>query len=257
MMDLDLRDRSVLITGSSRGIGLATAKAFAAEGARIFLVARTEQTLRAAAAEVERAGASEVRFLAGDATDPAVPEQALSAVEGAFGGLDVLVNNTGGSRGSAGVDATDEEWQEVLELNLLAAVRFCRRAVPLLRASRGAVVNVSSIFGREWGGAVSYNAAKAALIAYSKSLSRLLARDGIRVNSVAPGSTLHPGGSWDRKRKADPEGIARFVENELPYGRFGTPEEIAAAIVFLASPRASLITGACLTVDGGQSRSLI
>jgi 3-oxoacyl-[acyl-carrier protein] reductase len=256
-MDLGLRNRSVLITGSSRGIGLAAAKAFAAEGARLFLVARTEETLAKAAAEVEKAGAAGVRYLAADATDPIVPDRVLGEVERAFGGLDVLVNNTGGSRGSAGAEATDAEWQEVLELNLLATVRFCRGALPLLRVSRGTIVNVSSIFGREWGGAVSYNAAKAAVIAYTKSLSRLVAPEGIRVNSVAPGSTLHPGGSWDRKQKADPEGIARFVKGELPYGRFGTPEEIAAAIVFLASPRAGLITGACLNVDGGQSRSLI
>ena len=256
-MDLGLREKVVLITGASRGIGHAVAKVFAAEGASLFLVARTEEALRAAAAEVERAGAPPVRFAAEDAADPGAPARVLGAVAHAYGRLDVLVNNVGGSRGASDAEATDEEWRAVIDSNLMAAVRFSRGAHALLAASGGSVVNVSSIFGREWGGAVSYNAAKAALIAFTKSLSRLWAAEGIRVNSVAPGSTLHPGGSWERRQKADPEGIARFVEQELPLKRFGTPEEIAAAIVFLASPRASLITGACLNVDGGQSRSLI
>jgi 3-oxoacyl-[acyl-carrier protein] reductase len=256
-MDLGLRSKAVLITGASRGIGLASAKAFAAEGARVFLIARGEEALRRAADEVLAVGAAGVQFAVEDAAGPGAPERVLAEVERAFGGLDVLVNNVGGSSGDPGADASDEDWRRVLDLNLLAAVRFCRGAHRLLAASRGAVVNVASVFGREWGGPVSYNAAKAGLIGYTKSLARVWAAEGIRANCVAPGSTLHPGGSWERRRNADPEGIARFVEREIPLGRFGTPEEIAAAIVFLASPRASLITGACLNVDGGQSRSLI
>jgi 3-oxoacyl-[acyl-carrier protein] reductase len=256
-MDLGLRDRAVVITGASRGIGRAAASLFAAEGARLLLVARGEAAVREAAAGAARLGSPDARPLALDVAAAGAAERIIAEARDAFGRLDVLVNNVGGSRGDPGVDASDAEWGEVLDINLLAAVRLCRAAVPMLRESRGAIVNVTSIFGREWGGAVSYNAAKAALIAYTKSLSRLLAPEGVRVNSVAPGSTLHPGGSWDRKRQADPEGIARFVERELPYGRFGAPEETAAVIVFLASARAGLVTGACVNVDGGQSRSLI
>ena len=133
-----------------------------------------------------------------------------------------------------------------------------RLVVPSMKERRsGAIVHVASIFGREWGGAASYMTAKAGLIAYSKACARELAPHGIRVNSVAPGSTLFPGGSWDRRRKSDPEGIAAFVARELPLGRFGRPVEVAAGIVFLASQPASLVIGACLNVDGGQSRSLI
>ena len=122
----------------------------------------------------------------------------------------------------------------------------------------GAIIMIASIFGREWGGSrISYNAVKAAEISVAKMLSRELARDNIRVNSVAPGSILFPGGSWHRRQQADPNGIAAFVERELPFGRFGRPEEVGAVVAFLVSSRASWVSGASITVDGGQSRSLI
>jgi 3-oxoacyl-[acyl-carrier protein] reductase len=127
-----------------------------------------------------------------------------------------------------------------------------------MKAARsGVILTISSIYGREWGGAVSYNAAKAALIAFTKSLARELVPHGVRVNSIAPGSVLFEGGSWARRQAAEPERIARFVEAELPRGSFGAPEEIAEVAAFLCSPRASLVVGACLNVDGGQSRSLL
>jgi 3-oxoacyl-[acyl-carrier protein] reductase len=119
----------------------------------------------------------------------------------------------------------------------------------------GAIVLIASIWGREAGGAPSYNVAKAAEIALAKAMARDLARDQIRVNSVAPGSILFPGGGWERRQKADPEGIAAFVARELPFGRFGAPEEVADVVAFLCSPRARWIHGACVVVDGGQSHT--
>jgi 3-oxoacyl-[acyl-carrier protein] reductase len=121
----------------------------------------------------------------------------------------------------------------------------------------GVIITISSIYGREGGGHITYNAAKAAEISMSKSLAGELAKDNIRVNSVAPGSILFPGGGWERRQQADPEGIAAFVESDMPLGRFGKPEEVADVVVFLASERASLVTGACLNVDGCQSKSNI
>ena len=121
----------------------------------------------------------------------------------------------------------------------------------------GCVVNIASIYGREWGGPMTYNAAKAAMISLSKEMARELAPAGIRVNSVAPGSILFPGGAWEKRQTENPDGIAAFVEAELPAGRFGTPEEVADVVVFLASERAGWVSGACITVDGCQSRSLI
>ena len=187
----------------------------------------------------------------------AEPARETPAIE-RFGRIDVLVTLIGGSRGNPGIEAGNDDWDAVLAANLRSAVTMTRLVIPSMKERRsGVIVHVASIFGREWGGAASYNAAKAALISYSKSCARELAPHGIRVNSVAPGSILFPGGSWDRRRRADPDAIAEFVKGELPLGRFGRPEEVAAAIVFLASAPASLVIGACLNVDGGQSRSLI
>ena len=121
----------------------------------------------------------------------------------------------------------------------------------------GVIIMITSIYGREGGGHITYNAAKSAAISMTKSLAKELAPDNIRVNSIAPGSILFPGGGWDRRMKADPEGMKAFVESEMPLGRFGKPEEIANVVVFLASDCASLITGACINVDGCQSRSNI
>jgi 3-oxoacyl-[acyl-carrier protein] reductase len=263
-MDLGLEGQAVLLVGASRGIGLAAARGFAAEGCRVALVARDAAGLREAAREVLAAGRQareaeiEVMALAADATREADAARIVREAGERFTRLDVLVNLVGGSRGDPGIEAGDADWDSVLAANLRAAVRMTRLVAPGMRERRsGAIVNVASIFGREAGGAASYNAAKAALIAYTKACARDLAPHGVRVNSVAPGSVLVPGGSWDRRRRADPEGIDAFVARELPLGRFGRPEEVAAVIVFLASPAASLVIGACLNVDGGQSRSLI
>jgi 3-oxoacyl-[acyl-carrier protein] reductase len=266
-VDLGLEGQAVLLAGASRGIGLATARAFAAEGSRVAIVGRDATRLREAAREVRetrRAGAAQsegeadVLTVAADVTRVEDATRAVRDTIDRFGRIDVLVTLVGGSRGDPGIGAEETDWDAVLASNLRAAVTLTRLVVPSMKERRsGTIVHVSSIFGREWGGAASYMAAKAALIAYSKSCARELAPHGIRVNSVAPGSTLFPGGSWDRRCQADREGMRAFVARELPLGRFGRPEEVAAAIVFLASKPASLVVGACLNVDGGQSRSLI
>ncbi len=175
-----------------------------------------------------------------------------------FGGLDILVNNVGLARGGGLLETTDEEWQEAFDATLYPAIRASRLAVPHMRTrGGGAIVMIASIYGREAGGRMTYNAVKAAEISLAKSLAQQLARDNIRVNSVAPGSILFPGGSWDRRLKADPASIADFVRHELPFGRFGRPEEVGNVVAFLASDRASWVSGASITVDGCQSRSLI
>jgi 3-oxoacyl-[acyl-carrier protein] reductase len=256
-VQLDLRDRVAVVTGSSRGIGRAIAIGLAAEGAKVTICARGREALDDAAAAVRAAGGSVVAVEA-DVTSAEGVASVLDETRRAHGPVDILVNNVGGSRGNATWQASDEEWSTVLDLNLLPAVRASRAVIPeMVERRRGSIVFISSIYGRESGGPVTYNAAKAAELATSKQLAKQLAPHGVRVNSVAPGSILFPGGSWQRRIDADPEALRRFVEAEMPLGRFGTPEEVANVVVFLASDRASLVTGTCVNVDGCQSRSNI
>jgi 3-oxoacyl-[acyl-carrier protein] reductase len=258
-MDLELHDKVALITGSSRGLGLASARSLVAEGCRVCICARGEEQLDKAARELRATvGRPEaVLALRADLTDPAGIEDLFVRLLAHYGGLDILVNNLGLARGAGILDTTDAEWQEAFDSTLYPAIRASRLAVPSMRArGGGAIVMIASIYGRESGGRMTYNAVKAAEISLAKSMAQQLARDNIRVNSVAPGSISFPGGSWWKRQQADPDGIAEFVRRELPFGRFGRPEEVGNAVAFLASPRASWISGASLTVDGCQSRSL-
>ena len=210
--------------------------------------------------ELRRLGAAETQALAVTADVSTVEgvERVISKTVETFGGLDILINNVGSARGGDLLEATDTDWSEALEQTLYPSVRASRLAVPHMRRRGGGVILiVASIYGREAGGRMTYNAVKAAEISLAKSLARQLARDNIRVNSVAPGSILFEGGSWHRRQLEDPAGIAEFVRQELPFGRFGRPEEVGAVVAFLASSRASWISGASVTVDGCQSRSLI
>ncbi|MEO8679901.1 MAG: SDR family oxidoreductase [Vicinamibacterales bacterium] len=256
-MDLGLAGKAAVVTGGSRGLGLAAASALVAEGAHVVICARGEAALQQAAAELrsQAAGGSEVLAVAADLSGEEGARRVIEAAVTTFGRLDVLVNNVGLGKGS-GLEATsDAEWQEAFDQTLFPAIRTSRLAVPHLRRSGGgSIVIVSSIFGRESGGRMTYNAVKAAEISLTKSLAQQLAKDAIRVVSVAPGSIMFEGGSWWKRQQADPAGIAEFVKQELPFGRFGRPEEVGAAIAFLASPKASWISGTTVVVDGCQSR---
>lgn len=254
-MDLGLKGKVALVTGASRGIGNRIALTLAAEGANLCICGRTEETLAAAANEVSQTGV-EVETFVGDITETATADAFVAAAQARFGeSIHVLVNNVGGSVWTPFPEISDEEWLHVFNLSFFSAVRVSRAAFSGLAAGGGSIVNVSSIFGRENGGPISYNAAKSAMISMTSNLAIEAMKSGIRVNSVAPGSIIFPGGSWERRQQADPEGMAKFVEQNIPGGRFGTPEEVAAAVAFLASPQASWILGACLNVDGGQSKS--
>lgn len=258
-MDLGLGGKVAVVTGSSRGIGSYIARGLAAEGCRLVLCARGEEKLAETAAEIEQGGA-EVLAVPLDLTAPEAAAKLIEAASERFGSVDILVNNVGGNRRGELAELSDADWDEILDLNFKLHVRVSRAAVPAMRAAGGGVILfVASVFGREAGGAglAIYNSTKSALISLAKIMSLELAPAGIRVLSVAPGSIRFPGGSWDRRSIEDPEAMAEFVARNIPLGRFGTAEEVADVVTFLASNRASLVTGACVAVDGGQSRSLI
>lgn len=255
-MNLELTDKVAIVTGSSRGLGLAAARALAGEGARVMLCARGADALASAAAAM---GAGDrVRTVVADVSTPEGADRVVADTIRAFGRVDVLVNNVG-KAGGAGVDATsDEEWQSALDQTLFPAIRMSRLVVPHMKQQGGGVIlMIASIWGRESGGRLTYNVVKAGEISLAKAMAQQLAKDGIRVNSVAPGSISFEGGSWWKRQQEDPVAMADFVAREIPMGRFGRAEEVGDVVAFLASARASWITGASITIDGGQSRSNI
>jgi 3-oxoacyl-[acyl-carrier protein] reductase len=259
-LDLGLADKTAIVTGSTKGLGFAIARALVEEGCRVTICARGEEGLASAVADLRMLPGGSERVLAVQAdlaTDKGIADVVLRTVD-TFGGLDILVNNVGLARGSDIVNTSDAEWQEAFDQTLFPAIRASRMAVPQMRKrGGGSIVMIASIWGRESGGRMAYNAVKAAEISLAKAMAQQLAKDNIRVNSVAPGSIRFPGGSWDKRVQDDPDGMADFVRRELPFGRFGRPEEVGAAVAFLVSPRASWISGASVPVDGCQSRSLI
>ncbi|MEO7192815.1 MAG: SDR family oxidoreductase [Vicinamibacterales bacterium] len=255
-MNLELTDKVAIVTGSSRGLGLASARALEAEGCRVTLCARGAEQLDRAAGLMR--DSKRVVTVAADVSTAEGAGAVVQRTLEAFGRVDILVNNVG-KAGGAGIDTTsDEEWQSALDQTLFPAIRMSRLVVPEMRRTGGGVIlMIASIWGREAGGRMTYNAVKSAEIALAKAMALQLAKDRIRVNSVAPGSIAFEGGTWWTRQQDDPEGMAEFIRREIPMGRFGSAQEVGDVVAFLASARASWITGASLTVDGGQSRSNI
>jgi 3-oxoacyl-[acyl-carrier protein] reductase len=259
-MDLQLQDKVAIVTGGSRGLGLASARALVAEGARVVICARGEEALQSAAATLRSLAGRDDAVLAvqADVSETAGVERLVHDTVAAFSRIDIVVNNVGKAGGTDIVETSDEEWVSAFDQTLFPAIRLSRLAVPEMRKVGGGVIlMIASIWGRESGGRMTYNAVKAAEISLAKAMAQQLAADKIRVNSIAPGSIMFDGGSWWKRQQADPKAIAEFIARDLPFGRMGTDNEVGDVVAFLASPRASWVSGACVTVDGCQSRSNI
>ncbi len=259
-MDLSLKGKYALVTGGSHGIGLSTACALASEGCHVAICARDLKRLSAAEKRLKK---YRVKTLAiqGDVLSAHDIKNMTCQIDKSWKRIDILVNNVGGGGrwGSESVEDTPEKvWQEVFEKNTMAAVRFTRWAIPHMRRHHwGRVVTVASVHGKEAGGRPWFCLAKSAQISLMKSLSLRaeLVRDGITFNSVAPGGIMIPGTGWDQERLKNQSAFKKMVQRTFPLGRLGKPEEVANVIIFMCSPQASLVNGACVTVDGGESRS--
>ena len=256
-MDLGLNDRVAIVTGSSKGLGFFSSRALISEGCRVVICARTPDRVQEARRHLaEIAGDDRVLAVVADVSRESGIQELIDRTVATFGGIDILVNNVGLARGGGLLDTTDELWREAVDFTLMPAVRASRLAVPhMQRRGGGSIVMIASIYGREAGGRMTYNAVKAAEISLAKSMAQQLAPMNIRVNSVSPGSILFEGGSWWKRQQDDPAAIAEFVKRELPFGRFGRPEEVGDVVAYLASSRASWISGTSVVVDGCQSRA--
>ena len=252
-MNLQLEGKVALITGASKGIGMATALAFADEGCDVAICARDAAALAAASDEIAARGVR-VAAVTADVCDGDDAERLVDACARELGGLDILVNNVGGGIGASRLlETTDDDWRQTYELNLVQTARMMRLAAPRIRArGGGSIVNIASISG--WSpqlvGRGQYGAAKAALIFDAERWALEFVPYRIRVNTVSPGSILCPGNGWDLLCQKEPEMFAEYERDGFPMGRLGRPREVADVILFLASMRANWINGRNIPVDG-------
>jgi 3-oxoacyl-[acyl-carrier protein] reductase len=253
-MDLGLQNKVVVITGASRGIGHAIALTCAAEGAHLAICARGQEGIDETLTEI-RAQGVQAFGQAADVTQATTIERFIQASAEKLGGIDILINNVGGSKGKGLLGSTDEEWVGTFDANLFHTVRVSRACIPYMQQrGGGSIIIISSISGHKPSPSLQYGTAKAAEIFLSSALALELGPFRIRVNTVCPGSVLFPGGGWARTQQRDPAGFQTFQTEEFPLGRLATPEEIARVVTFVASPAGSWINGAMIPVDGGQQQ---
>ena len=256
-MDLKLRDNIVLVTGGSRGIGRGIADAFLDEGAKVVIGGRNADDLGATGAELtEKFGDGQVFTFQGDLAKPEGIDGILEFTKSNLGHPSTIVATVGTGRFPPGLDTDEDNWHAAFEANFWSASRLINAAVPtMIEHGEGNIILIGSIAGLESIGApISYSVAKAAMASLCKNVARETGSSGIRINMIAPGNIMFPGGTWDRKTQENATEVASYIDTEVPMKRLGTVEEIADLAVFLASSRAQFVTGACIVADGGQTR---
>ena len=252
-MNLHLTNKRVLITGASRGIGAAIAEEFLEEGANTCIVSRGSDQLYQTEKRLKKIFDNKVFAEKCDCEDLESLEALRNKIDNKWSGLDIVVLNIGDGRSVSDPIPSDQQWNKVWSINFDSALHTARVFLPMLQDSKGCLLFISSIAGIEALGApVDYSTAKAALLALAKNMSRKLGKD-IRVNVIAPGNIVFPHSSWDEKLKTSPEMVKKLINENVPMNRFGTPNEVAAAAVFLCSEKSSFTTGSTLIVDGGQT----
>ena len=258
-MDLGIRGKVAFITGGSRGLGKAAAISLAKEGAYVGICSRDEDTVADTIAELQSLGASAKGFV-GDISDLSRLSDLHSKITKELGEIEILVNNVGGSKEKGDFTETPlKGFQETFDLNLFGSFELMKLVTPNMISQKwGRVINIASIWGREYGGNISYMSAKAALIAATKHAAVSLVQHGVLINSVAPGSVSHPQGSWEKFQNDNTkETVDDFIKNNLPMGKFGWPEPVGDLVAFLSSERIGFMAGSCIVIDGGQSYSML
>ena len=254
-MNLNLANKKTLITGASRGIGLAIAESFLQEGAKTCLVSRGSNALFENEEKLQDSyGLEKVFACKCDCADVESLNGLKNRVKDQWGCLNIVVVNVGDGRSVPDALPDHEQWQKTWNSNFESALQTARTFLPMLEKSQGVLLFVSSIAGMEaFGAPTDYSTAKSAIIALAKNMARKLASKNVRVNVIAPGNVYFKGGSWDEKIQKDKKQVDKIIKSSVPMNRFATPEEIADSVLFLCSNRASFITGTTLVVDGGQT----
>lgn len=251
-MDLNLKNKKVFVSGSSKGIGLGIAKKFLEEGSHVVLNSRNKNELTSTASLYENCNS-----VAGDVSNPEEAALVIKKTAQILGGIDIIVCNVGSGLSVAPGNESYNEWQRIFDINFFSTTNVIESALHHLKKSQGSIVCISSICGNETipGAPVTYSVAKAALNTYVKSISVPLGLDGIRINSVAPGNINFEGSTWEKKLAKDPKAVEEMLIKNVPLNKLGSPSDVANMVVWLASDVANFVTGTILMADGGQTRS--
>ena len=256
-MNLHLKNKRVLVTGSSRGIGLSVAKGFLNENADVVLTSRNQSDLEVLASELKKDFESrKVLAFSCDFTNPKDVSRLRDFIVKSWNGLDILIANVGSGKSVTDAIAEKKHFDTVFMENFESAVNVSREFLPLIEESKGNILFISSIAGMEIIGApTDYSVAKAAVVSFSKNLAWKVAKNNVRVNCISPGNIFFKGGTWEEKINEDADRVKKLIDATVPMERFGKPEEITSSVLFLCSDQASFITGCVLCVDGGQTRA--